>query len=167
MPQPLCGLSDTELNERKQFLGILEWKIRTLNPSIMSHDNERSSLILGLYKLAMLVYLHRVTADRLKQTNSIQTHIDRAFETLMQLGSCERQLPVFVFGCEARSDAQRAIILDVMSRSENSVSARSLNHVRLLLQAIWAQDDLAEGKNLYWNKVSYVVSCCTTIPSFA
>ncbi|KAF2443741.1 hypothetical protein P171DRAFT_415436 [Karstenula rhodostoma CBS 690.94] len=166
VPQPLCGLSDTEVDERKGFLEILEWKIRIFKPSPVLPDNERYSLLLELYKLAMLVYLHRVTAGRLKQTISIQLHIDRAFEILVQLGSCERQFPVFVFGCEAKSDAQRAIILDVMSRTESSVSSRSLNHSRLLLQAIWAQDDLAEGKTLYWNKVSYVISCCTTVPSF-
>ncbi|KAL5386639.1 hypothetical protein DPSP01_004003 [Paraphaeosphaeria sporulosa] len=166
VPKPLCGLPYSEVDERKRFLEILEWKIRNLEPSPVAYDHERSPLIMELYKLAMLVYLHRVTAGQLKQTVNMQFQIDRAFEILLQLGSCERQFPVFVFGCEARTDAQRAIILDTMSRTESSVSSRSLNHARLLLQAIWAQDDLAEGKTLYWKKISYVISCCTIPPSF-
>jgi hypothetical protein len=166
VPWPLCGLSHTDRDERKRFLEILEWRIRNTKHSALSHNNEQSLLILELYKLAMLVYLHRIAAGQLKQTASIQTQTDRAFEILAQLGSCERQFPIFVFGCEAQSDSRRAIILDAMSRTERSVSSRSLNHVRLLLQAIWAQDDLAEGKSHYWNKVSYVISCCTVLPSF-
>ena len=166
VPSPLCGLDGAERDQRKQFLEILDWRIRNIKSPISTQENEESTRIMELYKLAMLVYLHRVTWSQLRQTVNLQTQIDRAFEILDNLGSCERQFPIFIFGCEAQSDAQRVIILDVISSTENSASSRSLNHVRLLLQAIWAQEDLAEGKTNYWNKVSYVISCCTTLPSF-
>lgn len=162
---PLCGWTAAEYEERKRFLEILEWRIRNSATPAKTYSGE-AALTLELFTLAMLVYLSRVTRNQLKQTVKFQTQIDRAFEILAQLGSCERQFPIFIFGVEARSDTQRAIILDLISNTESSASSRSLNHMRLLLQAIWAQDDLAEGKTNYWEKVSYVISCCTIMPSF-
>lgn len=166
VPQPLGGLTGAEREERKRFLEILEWRIRNVDTSTALPHDEQSHLKMELCKLAMLVYLHRTTAGQLQQTTSIQAHIDRAFGILARLDLCERQLPIFVFGCEARSDAQRGTILDLWSRTENSVCSRLTNHSRLLLQAIWAQNDLAEGTTTYWNKISYVMSCCTIGSSF-
>ncbi|KAJ4347953.1 uncharacterized protein N0V89_009325 [Didymosphaeria variabile] len=167
VPRPLCGLTPAEHDELKRFLEILEWRIRNVKSPASTYEDEAANLKFELLKLAMLVYLNRVTWNQLRQTFSVRTQIERAFEILMQLETCERQFPIFIFGCEAQSDAQRTIVLDAISRTENSVCSRSLNHVRLLLQAIWAQEDLAEGKTNYWNKVSYVISCCMTLPSFA
>lgn len=165
-PTALCGLSPTKREELKRYMEILHWKIRNSLTSTTSGVPTTTSLFFELFKLALLVYLSRVTGNQLKQSANVQTHVDRAFEILAQLETCERQLPIFIMGCEACSDAQRAIILDVIARTENAVSSRSMNHVRLLLQALWAQDDLSEGKHYYWEKVSYVISCCTMMPSF-
>lgn len=129
--------------------------------------NTKGALSLELYKIAMLVYLNRVTKGQLKQIVDLQTQIDRAFEILAKLDTCERQFPIFVLGCEAQCDIQRAVVLDVISRTMDSASSRSLNHARLLLQALWAHDDLSDGKTQYWGKISYVISCCTIMPSFA
>ena len=167
MQTPPCGLSVSEREERKQFLEILEWKIRSTELPESTQKDAKAVLSLEVYKIAVLIYLNRVTGGQLKQTVDMQTHIDRGFEILAKLDTCERQFPIFVVGCEAQSDVQRAIILDIMSRTQDSATSRSLNHARLLLQALWTQDDLSGGKTQYWSKISYVISCCTIMPSFA
>lgn len=118
-----------------------------------------------LYRLAIHIYIDRVSENVLGQAAQTQQRIDEGFALLSQLPSCERQFPIFVLGCEARTDEQRATILDVISRTEKKVTSRSFNHVTVLLHALWAQDDLAEGDLNYWNKLTSVISNFRVVPS--
>ncbi|RYP19018.1 hypothetical protein DL765_003601 [Monosporascus sp. GIB2] len=149
-----------ELDDHKSFLKVLDWRIRSVK---VAHPVDE------LYQLAMLVYLHRISGTLLNQHLRTQQRIDEAFAILSQLGSCERQFPVFIFGCEARTDHQRVIILELISRTERNNASRSFNYVKLLMQAIWAQDDLVDSQNGdldYWNKLSSTMSRCAIPPSF-
>ncbi|AEO60323.1 hypothetical protein MYCTH_54667, partial [Thermothelomyces thermophilus ATCC 42464] len=120
-----------------------------------------------VYRLTiMLVYLHRVTENSRSQWLRTQQYIDRAYGDLAQLGSCDRQLPVFILGCEARSDEQRAVVLDLIARTEKGTSSRSFNYARELVKAVWVQDELASREVKYWDKLSYVLSCCKNLPTF-
>ena len=123
-------------------------------------------LVMELYRLAMLAYLSRASDNPRYLSTRTQQHIDKAFAILARLGSCDRQFPVFILGCEARSDDQRAVVLDLISRTEQGNSSRSLNLVRVLLQASWAQDELGKGDLNYWDKMSYIISCCKVMPAF-
>lgn len=154
-------------HDHKSFLKILDWKIRSMKTLDMAQSNTVDQLlIMELYQLAMLVYLNQASENLLNQAASTQKQIDRAFVILAQLASCERQFPIFVFGCVARSDHYRAVLLDLISRTENTESSRSFNHVRLLLQAIWAQDDLAGEDANFCDKLTYFISCCKVMPCF-
>jgi hypothetical protein len=133
-------------------------------PSIPDVSLETAK-IAELYKIVTLVYLHRVFESIFEQVEKIQQCSDRGFALLEQIGSCERQFPIYILGCEARSDERRAMILDVMARTEKQVSSRSLNHVRLMVQAHWAQDDLAEKKIDYWKKLTNIIGSCSILPS--
>ncbi|KAF2489314.1 hypothetical protein BU16DRAFT_531638 [Lophium mytilinum] len=154
------------LADHKSYLKILDWRIRS-NPVVVTvDDNADTPLMMELYQLAMLVYLNRASGNVLNQATRTQQQIDKAFTIFSQMGSCDRQFPVFVLGCEARRDDQRAVVLDLIARTENNVSSRSFNYVKILMQAIWAQDDLAERDVNYWDKMSYVISCCSIVPTF-
>ncbi|TDZ17623.1 hypothetical protein Cob_v009635 [Colletotrichum orbiculare MAFF 240422] len=145
---PIKALATSEhADDHRNFVKVLEWKIRST-------------------KLALLVYLNRASENLLKQGPKVKKYIDGAFSIIARMYACHRMFPLFVFGCEARSDEQRAAILDIASRSEKDVAARSFNHFRLLLQAIWAQDDLCEGELNYWDKLTRVISRCTIPPTF-
>jgi hypothetical protein len=128
--------------------------------------DSQDKLVLELYQLAMLVYLNRAN-PKLSPPSRTQQQIDRGFEIFTQLHSCPRQFPIFILGCEARSDDQRAVILDLICKTEEGVSTRSFNYCRELLQALWAQDDLASGDIDYLDKLSYVICCCKIVPTFA
>ncbi|KAF2119053.1 fungal-specific transcription factor domain-containing protein [Lophiotrema nucula] len=156
IPGPYDSMFDQELEDYKNFLQVLDWRVRSI---------QVSSPVTELYQLAILVYINRVTNDLLSQSSQIEHHIDRAYSLFSNMPSCERQFPVFIIGCEARTDVQRTIILNLMSRTEKQVSSRSLNHARLLLPAIWVQDDLADGNIGYWEKLTSIISCCSIMPS--
>ena len=149
-------------DDHREYLKILDWRIRMI-PTADAMDEA--------FQLATLIYLNRVLGPLLdNQPLRTQQRIDKAFAVLSQLRSCERQFPVFVLGCEARTDNQRAIILDLISRTEDNVASRSFKHVKLLLEVIWAQDDLVDGqrKDLsYRNKLSSTMSRCADPPCFA
>lgn len=111
----------------------------------MAGDDADSLLTMELHQLAMLTYLNRMSKFQANQRTRMQQYLDRSFILLNRLGSCNRQFPVFILGCETRTDEQRAAVLDLISRTEKGVGSRSFKHVRLLLETIWAQDDLADG----------------------
>ncbi|TLD14260.1 uncharacterized protein PgNI_04410 [Pyricularia grisea] len=120
-----------------------------------------------LYPLSLIIYLHRGTEGM--AATCIEDDVSTAFSHLVSKSVCDRQFPLFIIGCEARTDEQRTAVLDLMARSEKLKSSRSVGHVRLLLEAAWAQDDLlAEGRKLdYILKLSGVINLAMIPPSFA
>ncbi|TDZ32584.1 putative oxidoreductase [Colletotrichum spinosum] len=164
---PIKALATSEhADDHRNFVKVLEWKIRSTKVSEFFQGSADSLLFAELFQLALLVYLNRASENLLKQGPKVKKYIDGAFSIIAKMDVCHRMFPLFVFGCEARSDEQRAAILDIASRSEKDVAARSFNHFRLLLQAIWAQDDLCEGELNYWDKLTRVISRCTIPPTF-
>lgn len=149
------------LKDHKKYLEILDWRIRTLT---LPPSSGSLSVIHELYQLALLVYLHRAN-PRLNPSQT-QSHIDRAFTLFPLLDRCDRQFPVFILGCEARRDDQRVMVLELIDRTERGVSSRSFNHCRILLQFLWAQDDLSGGETGYVETMSYVIGCCRICPTF-
>ncbi|RWA08732.1 hypothetical protein EKO27_g6367 [Xylaria grammica] len=149
-----------ESEDHKSFLKVLDWRIRNV-PVATAIDR--------LYQLATLIYLDRISGALLNQTERVQQYIETAFGILLQLDTCERQFPVFIIGCEARTDGQRTIVLDIIAKTEKTNASRSWLHAKLLLQSIWAQDDLFEWRNgglEYWDKLSSTMSRCIIPPSF-
>ena len=163
--------SSDSVDDYKGFLGVIDWRIRSLLTSKATDGNGDASddavLIMQLYQLAMLLYLNRSTEGLIDQPIRTQQHIDKAFVLFPQLSSCKQQFPIFVIGCEARTDEQRAVVLDVISRTEKLSSSRSFNYCKRILQAVWAQDDLAYGNNIsYRDKLTSVMSHCKIVPTF-
>ncbi|KAF2677700.1 hypothetical protein K458DRAFT_319268 [Lentithecium fluviatile CBS 122367] len=160
---PLQTMSAKDLDAYTNRIKILDWRIR--NVPIPS-PAEKSSASVYLYQLAMLIYLNRVTENILKQASKLQEYIDNAFTILAELETCKPHFPMYVTGWEARTDEQRATFLEMLERTRKDPSSRSLFHVENLVQAGWTQDDLAEEELNYWDKVTTLVSVCSTMPSF-
>jgi len=66
----------------------------------------------------------------------------------------QRQFPLLILGCEARTDEDRMVVLDLISGTEQSKSVCTLGNVKSLIQSLWAQDDLTEQELGYVDKVS-------------
>jgi hypothetical protein len=159
--------SQQELDDYKNFLRVLEWKVSNIPVVTAADQPSTTATIVELHQMAILVYLDRVSGELLGDYARTQQLTDKSFDIFSRLPICERQFPVFILGCEARTDEQRAIVLDLISRTEKNVSSRSFLYVRILLQAIWAQDELANGALHYWDKLSSIMSCCAIVPIFA
>ncbi|KAL2214054.1 hypothetical protein CC79DRAFT_1391935 [Sarocladium strictum] len=165
------GLPDAAIQGEKdnhvKYLRILEWRIQKFDVNFPEERTVPQSLeIMQLFKDAMLVYLNRANEDILGRSSRAQNLIDRGFETLARMPYCDRQFPVLILGCEARSEEQRALILDVMKRTEQSLPSRSYDYARIVLTAIWSQDDLSDEPMEYWHRLSRVMGRCTNLPTF-
>ncbi|KAI0856237.1 fungal-specific transcription factor domain-containing protein [Xylaria cubensis] len=154
---PLGEHSCKVTTNQEEFVRILDWRLRSTSTADEA------------FRLAALVYLDRITDSLIIEPSRTQENITRAFAHLSKLPYYKRQLPIFILGCEARSDEQRAIILDLISRTEENTAVRSFNHVKVLLAAVWAQDDLVDeqtGGLNYGNKLTSTISRCSFPPSF-
>jgi hypothetical protein len=164
----------------KGFLAVLDWRIRTLPISKVKltdddtfsppFTNDDGTLVMQLYQLAILLFFNRSVEDIIEpHPIRMQQHIEKAFAILPRLFSgCKAQFPIYIIGCEARTDVQRAIILDAISRTEEMSSSRSWNSFKRILQATWAQDDLANADDNinYRERLSLVLSHCMIVPCF-
>lgn len=158
-------------DEYQGFLRVTDWRIRKVPMPKFPHDDgdvsNDETLIMHLYQLAMLVFLDRRTEDAIDQPVKTRQYIDKAFSIFPRLRFCKQQFPIHVIGCEARTDEQRAVILDIISRTEKMSSSRSFNYCKRILQAVWAQDDLKEGNNVsYRDMLTSVISHCVIVPAF-
>ncbi|KAG6359404.1 hypothetical protein INS49_012925 [Diaporthe citri] len=166
VPRSPSGVANGQaLDDHKAFLTVLDWRIRTVPVLLKPDEAVDITTAVEIYRLAVHVYVNRVSENVLGQAARTQQRIDEGFALLSQLPSCERQFPILVLGCEARTDDQRAIILDLISRTEKRVTSRSFNHVTVLLHALWAQDDLADSELNYWTKLTSIISGCAIAPS--
>ncbi|KAI0157862.1 fungal-specific transcription factor domain-containing protein [Hypoxylon sp. FL1284] len=164
--RPPPTASAETLDDYRNFLKILDWRIKKIQVEAVPGDRREVALTTEVYKLGMLVYLNRATEDELHQAPRIQQQIDEAFALLSRMASCPRQFPVFIIGCEARTDVQRATVLDLIARTERSAASRSFSYTRVLMEAIWAQDDLSNGEISYRAKISRVFRRGANLPMF-
>ncbi|KAJ5178059.1 uncharacterized protein N7500_000758 [Penicillium coprophilum] len=166
-PSHVSSSKDKDADDLKSYLKILTWRIRSI-PRLDTITNENPSMatLVELFQLATLIYLNRAFGSILEPATETQQRLERAFSIFSQLSSCERQYPLFILGCEARTDRERCIVLDLISRTEKRDSSRSLFLTKKLIQAIWAQDDLSHDELDYTTKLSAILSCCTILPTF-
>ncbi|PWY68969.1 hypothetical protein BO94DRAFT_299621 [Aspergillus sclerotioniger CBS 115572] len=153
-------------DQHKAALSRLAIRIRNIVlPDTASKASSSTTTDVELFQSAMLVYLNRSSGGLLDPADT-EERIGKAFSTLSQLRSCERQFPLFILGCEARTDDERCTVLDLITRTEKLASSRSFFLVRKMIEAIWVQDDLSNKGIDYATKLSAIISCCTILPSF-
>ncbi|KAL4993353.1 fungal-specific transcription factor domain-containing protein [Aspergillus recurvatus] len=142
-------------------LQTLAWELQTLPlPDTPDPTFE-------LFHLAILVYFNRMTASALEPRLTTQARIQRALTIFATLDSCPRQFPLFIIGCEARTDEERCTILELIDRTEKTASSRSVVILRTLIKAVWVQDDLAGDRELgYREKMTAIVSVSSLLPMF-
>ncbi|GKT90206.1 hypothetical protein Ct61P_08056 [Colletotrichum tofieldiae] len=153
------SVASGSVDDYKGFLEVLDWRIRSLPiPKVPDNDDlalDDVTLVFQLYRLAILLFLNRSFEGLIDQPIRTQQHIDKAFALLPRLRYCKQQFPIHIIGCEARTDQHRAVVLDVISRTEKMSSSRSLNYCKRILHTVWAQDDLADGNNIgYLDKMT-------------
>ncbi|KAK8103427.1 uncharacterized protein PG998_010460 [Apiospora kogelbergensis] len=165
-PAP-TGASRARMTDHRNYLEILDWKIRSLPITYSLESGSNVELRLELYRLAMLIYLNRASDDALNQAAKTQQQVEQGFDILSGLEFCDQQFPVFILGCEARNDGEREAVLRLIQRTEEHGTCRAFNYVSRLLEVWWAQRDLGSDRDLrYWAQLSDVISRCAVLPTF-
>lgn len=159
--------------DQKTRLTILEWEIRKM--PVIEDSGAWSGLLpcieedktLEVFQLALLVYLERASDNSVSQSAALRSRVNTAFRLLSKVRTFQRQFPLLILGSEARTDEDRIVVLDLISRTEKNSSARSLRSIKNTLQSLWAQDDLAQDRDpSYIDKFRAVLGSNQTLLSF-
>ncbi|KAJ5303201.1 fungal-specific transcription factor domain-containing protein [Penicillium atrosanguineum] len=133
---------------------ILERKVvgltQCLDPTddLSSHGisvEERSKVLLTaeFYRIATLLYHHRLHAYYLPRHRERKVYLKQAFEILDRLPICTSPWPLFIVACEANSDDQRLVILRMLDRMDEARKIGNVFVMRDIIQSFWKQEDLA------------------------
>jgi hypothetical protein len=131
-------------SERKLFT-VLDGKLRAIQQdacSVEEPERAHASDVAELFRLAALIYLHRMYERLSGNSEPVPCFAEDAFDILARLRTCERAFPLFIVGCEARTDARRALVLEVISDTEVDTRTRSYACIRWYVKLFWNLDDL-------------------------
>ncbi|KAF2033700.1 hypothetical protein EK21DRAFT_58253 [Setomelanomma holmii] len=159
-------------NEYQQNLDDLRFRLenvstrRVLLAGSAQDTPEHIQSLLGLTRLAGLIYLERVSRSFSGQSAKIDSWTQQALAILARLDSCFCPFALLVVSCETSQDEDRMIILDLFARMEKQPHLQSLLEAKALIQTAWNQQDLAEGEGLeYIHKINVVLSSREAVPS--
>jgi hypothetical protein len=150
----------------------LEQQIKDVDPQ--SPDEElflsaaNASKVTELYQLALLIYLERCGHNAIGETTKITAFVQRAYQLLDELGTCNWPFLLLILGCEARGDAERLKILDLVAAAEDHVKERrslNLDYAKNMVEFLWTQDDLGTRPQSYMAMMNAVFSTVGTFPT--
>ncbi|KAF7544501.1 hypothetical protein G7046_g9775 [Stylonectria norvegica] len=157
-----------EVNSLKGKLIDMEFSYsESTNSSPPTPRAAAMKIISELHRLAILTYLERALGDVNPKSPNINELTKKALVLLAEIGHCRWLFPLLIFGSEARSDDDRALILNVMTRTEKETRGRSLDSIRTIIESIWVQDDLADGELVYMDKLRAILSSAAEVPALA
>ena len=151
----------------------------TINGKYVSKDQKqdfttlRSREDIGLatletYRLAALIYLERSSNDFSGRSEKLDKWVDEAIALLCAIGSNKHGFPLFILGCEARTDEQRMKILECIEHAQGRHPFGRLLMLEEMLHSAWALMDLETEQDVnYLAMLDVVVSGCETMPSFS
>jgi hypothetical protein len=120
-----------------------------------------------LYRLAALIYLIRCHEGMVDDSEALSSYVNDAFDVLSHFDICERPYPLIIVGCEAHSDSQRRLVLDLLANTEATTKVRSYTCIKRTVEYFWNLQDLDEaGETPYINKMTSVISSNAFFPSF-
>ncbi|TPX14725.1 uncharacterized protein E0L32_005120 [Thyridium curvatum] len=124
-----------------------------------------------LYRMTTLIYLVRASQSPWEASSSpeLDALVDQAFSVPLQMPACDHFFPLFILGCEARTDGQRATILGMIERTEKGPHVRSMKRLQAGIQSVWAHHDLHADSDVVVNYVrmmNAVISSHSTLPSY-
>ncbi|KFY12546.1 hypothetical protein V492_03819 [Pseudogymnoascus sp. VKM F-4246] len=128
---------------------------------------KETSAVLELFRLSTLVYLERASRNFSGQSTKLDQWVEDSFSILTNLNACQHPFPLFILGCEARTDSRRIAILGLIAKTEEHLHVRSLQEVKELIQSMWVQEDLdVNGEIGFIRKLNLVLSSNGVVPGF-
>ncbi|KAI1274040.1 fungal-specific transcription factor domain-containing protein [Xylaria sp. FL0933] len=158
----------------KDRLRALEWKVDNF-PSLPAIDSDLgdsrddAEFTAQLYRISTRVYLARASQDPGEPLANLDSLVEPAFAGPVQSCYCHHFFPLLIIAGEARTDEQRAAILNLIDRTEKNGYGRSMKAFRTQVQSFWIQHDLHEdGERIlnYLGLMKAVVSSHHALPSY-
>lgn len=173
-----CGLAlrrDTfarQLSQYNEALNYTESKLEYARQKLayltQSPDTKDSEDIAELYRIAGLIYIRRAGKGLSSSSPKVRSIVEAGLKIGSRLQTCFRALPMFILGCEANTDRERLIILDLLRRTQACRTMASITGAQQFIEASWAQDDLRLGEDMdYIKRLDAVMSSSESVPSFA
>lgn len=100
-----------------------------------------------LYRIAGLLYLFRVLplpGDENERT----VYVSAAFRVLGNMPICTSPWPLFTIACEAGTDEQRMLILEILDRMDETRNIGNVFCLRNIIEVIWKQTDLRSAASV-------------------
>lgn len=169
-PEPALPQHNAE--GHKKYRTELESKLNgTFSSSTVSHLQACSEnyKAIEVFRLSVLTYLCRLT-DTVNNDKSMKVDgwISKAFDILSDLDTLRYPFPLFVFGCEARTDEQRRTIIELIAKTEEKIPIRAMAHVKSITRSAWVHDDLMDNTRDeaigYMDKVNSLISSHVMLP---
>lgn len=130
-------------------------------------ERSRSERIAQLYQLAGLIYLHRAARRTKIGFPPTEILVQEAFGIVEGLECCEASWPLFIIGCEARSDEGRLKIQGIFSKTLEMRDNGNIRSIKRMIEAAWIQDDLCEGQEMdYFLRINALISAHNVLPTF-
>ena len=155
---------ESQLSSLRQFL--------VLRGSLDSMLDEIAVLQTAeFYRLAALIYSERACRRKIRSSIEVAHLVQDAFSILGELQVCTAPWPLFIVGCEAETDHQRSLTLQLLERSANYRKSDNILWTKKLIKGIWKQDDLSTYSHLTKAvqpllRYGSVVSASSQLPSF-
>lgn len=154
--------------ERRLKYAQQEVQIEDLDDTTLAEATRQIRSIAELYRLAGLIYLYRAGRKTSPSNSKLQSFVEAAFRILGAMQTCERTFPLFVVGCEARTDVQRAIVLQLLSTTQTRFTPSNILRVHNYIERFWAADELDFNQEIdYAEKVTAILSSSGALPAFA
>ncbi|KAH6888442.1 fungal-specific transcription factor domain-containing protein [Thelonectria olida] len=161
--------------EYKARLKALEQRIRNVpttqtSANADSDADARLPVVVELYQISTLIYLVRASESPWEPSAMLESLVVRAFAIAAATSPCRHFFPLFIVACEARTDEQRAFVINVIDKTAKGAHMRSMEQLRAEIESIWVQQDLYSDSELlvdYIGLMNAVVSSNNTIPSYA
>ncbi|KAH6876623.1 fungal-specific transcription factor domain-containing protein [Thelonectria olida] len=157
-------------DDYKSYIRVLEWKLRRIRVIPSDIDDIEPAIVaswrvLELFRLATLIYVVRSSEGATKASTKLDAWIETAFAIMSQVDACQSPFPLLILGCEADSDERRMVWLELVSKTKKATHPRDLEFVTAIMQAVWAQDDLAEEGLDYAHKLHVIFSSNEIVPA--
>ncbi|KAI9151375.1 hypothetical protein HJFPF1_08577 [Paramyrothecium foliicola] len=154
----------------RKHLAMLQRRLKDVNLEDQSTGStpivKKDHIIPELYRLASLIYLERSSGNISADSIEIAEWVATGSQLFEKLGTCSLPLLLFIFGLEARSDAERMKILRLISKTERETQARNLNTAKAMIRMSWVQDDLGTSYIDYVEKINMLLSSSKALPTF-
>lgn len=152
----------------------IEIRLRTLHKGTLPDNGHfargsksKTTTIDELYLMSALIYLNRTVMQYSGEEVQHRTLVQQALSHLSQIWTSQALWPLFIIGCEARTDSERTRVLQMTSSMGDGGLSDNALWMRRLIEAYWNQEDLDAEDNLsYVQKMSGVISACPFLPAF-